>query len=468
MKSKTSWMRMGPALLALTLAACASVDPSPARQALQTQVAEALGSGVELAGDDLERNTRRVDALLAEPLSADAAVQIALLNHRGLQAALQRLGIRAAEQAQAGRMGNPGLRFGRLTRGDEVELETGLHLNLARLLALPWLRELEQQRSAAEQRELALQVLGLAAETRRAWVQAVAAEEGLRYQQQVREAAEAGAELARRMAQAGNFSALAHAREQSFYAEAALGLAQAERLRLSSRERLARLLGLWGDALARLQLPERLPDLPDAAREQPDIERLGLVQRLDLQAAQAKAEQTAAQLGLNRKTRFVNVFELGLERNRSNAEPTQRGWEIGIELPLFDWGDARVAKAEALYRQALHQVAATAIDARSELRETYGLYRHAHDIARHHRDEILPLRKRISEEQLLRYNGMLIGVFELLADARGQVAAVLAALEARRDFWLADADLRQALSGPVRPTLPAARTATESAPAAAH
>ena len=135
-------------------------------------------------------------------------------------------------------------------------------------------------------------------------------------------------------------------------------------------------------------------------------------------------------------------------RNSSNEAPTQRGWEIGFELPLFDWGGARVAQAEArLHAGACTAPRETAIDARSEVREAYGAYRTAYDIARHYRDEIVPLRKRIADENVLRYNGMLIGVFELLADARAQIASVNAAIEAQRDFWLAEADLDMALIG---------------------
>ncbi|MCK6435251.1 MAG: RND transporter, partial [Aquabacterium sp.] len=89
----------------------------------------------------------------------------------------------------------------------------------------------------------------------------------------------------------------------------------------------------------------------------------------------------------------------------------------------------------------------TAINARSEVREAYGNYRSAYDIARHQRDEIVPLKKRISEEQGLRYNGMIIGVFELLADARSQITSVNAYIESLRDFWLAQSDLDMALIG---------------------
>ena len=172
-----------------------------------------------------------------------------------------------------------------------------------------------------------------------------------------------------------------------------------------------------------------------------------------MQAARLATEQTARNLGLTKTTRFVDVLELGAVRNSSNEAPTQRGWELAFELPLFDWGTARVARAESVYRQSLARAAETAINARSEVREAYGAYRSAWDIARHQRDEIVPLRQRIAEENVLRYNGMLIGVFELLADARAQIAGVNASIGALRDFWLAQADLDMALVG--RPTFTA-------------
>jgi outer membrane protein TolC len=198
-----------------------------------------------------------------------------------------------------------------------------------------------------------------------------------------------------------------------------------------------------------------LPDLPEAPQDRPAIEAEAMGQRLDVQAARLAAEQAAQELRGIGGTRWAEGLELGWAHNSSNEEPRQTGWEIGIELPLFDDGRARVARAEALHRQALHRAAQAAIEARSELREAYGRYRLAYDIARHHRDERVPLAQRISEEQLLRYNGMLIGVFELLADARAQVAAVQASIVALRDFWLAQADLDQALVGKPMLTKPA-------------
>jgi len=430
------------------LAGCASFSPDGGFGDVRKTAKLHLGKDLVIAKSaaDQEAMAQRVGELLGKPLTAEDAVQVALLNNRGLQASFQELGITEAEVVQAGRLPNPGFSFGRSSKGDEREIERGLHFNLARLLALPLIKQMEARRFEQTQGMVAMSVLSIAADTRKAYYMAVGAEEGVRYMRQVKQAAEASAELARRMASVGNFNKLQQAREQGFYADATLNLARALQAQKATRERLTRLLGLWG-AQTRFSLPERLPDLPKEASDQPDIERVAMAQRLDVQGARLVAEQTAKNLGLTKVTRFVNVLEVGLMRNSSNEAPTQRGWEVGFELPLFDWSGARVARAEGVYMQALHRAAETAINARSEVREAYGNYRAAHDIARHHRDEIVPLRKLIAEENLLRYNGMLIGVFELLADARLQIASVNSAIEALRDFWIAQADLDMALIG---------------------
>lgn len=455
-----------PVLLlgALALSGCASLsspgdaDVAAVNQLTQPHTGQALAAEPLSPGALAER--------LREPLGADAAVQLALQNSRALQARLARLGITAAEVDAAGRLPNPGFSFSRLTRGDEVELERGWRINLARLLTLPLVQRAEQRRLQAEQQLAAADVLALAADTRRAWVSAVAAEAALAYRRQVLDAADAGAELAKRMQAAGNFNALARAREQAFAADARLGLARAESQRLAARERLVRLLGLSSAEAAALRLPERLPELPAAPRELAGAEALALSQRLDVQAARLRLEQASRQVEAGRINRFVSMLELGVVRNSSNEAPTQRGWEVTLELPLFAPGP--LPRAQALAREAAHDAADTGIRARSEVREAYGLYRGAFDIARQHRDELLPLAQRISQQQLLRYNAMLIGVFELLADARSQVAAVAAAQDALRDFWLAQADLDQALLGRATPALPQAGTAAPAPAAEAH
>ena len=440
---------------AAVLGGCASFSPDGGFAPVERIAKDRLGKDVQWARSDAGQDsiTQRVTELLSRPLTVDDAVQVALLNNRGLQASFQELGITEAEVVQAGRLPNPGFTFGRSSKGDEREIERGLHFNLGRLLAMPLINQMEARRFAQTQGLVAMNVLALAADTRKAYYNALAAEETVRYMLKVRQAAEASSELARRMEQVGNFNKLQRAREQMFLAEASTNLARAEQAQRATRERLTRLLGAWG-AQTQFTLPERLPDLPKTVLDLPDIERVALAQRLDVLGARQASELTARNLGLTRTTRFINVLELGVKSIGSNEGPTERGWEVGFELPLFDWSGARVARAEAVYMQSLHRAAETAVNARSEVREAYTGYRSAYDIARHQRDEVVPLSQRIAEENLLRYNGMLIGVFELLADARTQIAVVHGSIHALRDFWIAQADLDMALIG--RPTLAAA------------
>ena len=458
------------ALALFVLGGCATVSNDAGFGPVEQTAKDRLGKDVKWARFDADRDEidKRVAKLLEQPLSADDAVQIALLNNKGLQASFSELGISEADRVQAGRLPNPGFSFGRLTQGSSVEIDRSIQFNLARLLMLPTINQIESRRFEQTRGAVALSVLSLASETRKAYYLAVAADETGRYMLQVQTAAEAGAELARRQTQAGNWNKLQQAREQSFYADAALNQARSQLVITVARERLTRLMGLWGQQ-TQFRLPERLPDLPKAPNDLPDIEQTAMAQRMDVQAAKLGTEQVAKNLGLTRATRFINVLEAGAVRNSYNDAPTQRGYTISVELPLFDWGSARVAKAEAVYMQAVNRTAETAVNARSEVRGAYTNYRTSYDIARHFRDEIVPLQRRISEENQLRYNGMLIGVFELLADARSQITSVNGYIEALRDFWLAQADLDMALIGtPSMTTTPAASMSATDSGTAVH
>ena len=457
----------GAALAALALAGCASLSDDARFSAVEKAVKERTGADTKWARSDADVNTvrARVKELLAKPLGPTEAVQVALINNPGLQASYADVGIAEADLVQASRWRGPTFSFARLRRGDEVEIERGVFFDVLGLLTIPLSTRAADARLQATQNRAAGEGLGVALDTRKAWFQAVAAQETAKYMAQVKEAAEASAELARRMAAVGNFPKLTYMREQAFYAETTAQLARARHNEVAARERLARLMGVWGEDL-KFELPDRLPELPKGPREGgPDLEAQALAQRLDVQGSRHEAESLARSLGLTKVTRFVSLLEFGILSNSETGMERQRGWEIEIGLPIFDFGGARTARAERLYMQAVSRTIETAVQARSEVREAFSAYRTSFDLSRHYRDEIVPLRKRISEEVLLRYNGMLMSVFELLADSREQVAAVNAYIETLRDFWLAESDLQMALTGRSPGAIsPAART---GAPAAA-
>jgi outer membrane protein TolC len=449
---------IGLLLATAVLGGCATFSKDGGFNAVQTTAKDRTGKEVRWVKSDQDRQEvdQRVRELLQKPLSVDDAVQVALLNNRNLQAAYYELGVSEAELVQAGRLPNPRFSMLRAKNGDEYNIEQALTFNIFSLVILPKATEIERRRFEQTQRQVSFEVLRLANETRKAYYTTVAADQSERYMKQVMQAAESGAELARRMKQAGNWSTLDQAREQSFYADSALGYARAKQARINALEQLTKLMSL---ERREFQLPERLPDLPQAADESGNIEQTAMQQRMDLQTLKLQTEALANQLGLTRTTRFINVLEIGparvLEGERS--DPYKKGFEISLEIPLFDWGGARVARAEAIYMQAVNQIAQAAVEARSEVRESYTRYRTSYDIARHYRDEIVPLRQRIFEENQLRYNGMLIGVFDLLADAKSQVASVNSYIEALRDFWLSQSDLEMSLIG--KPTFSELRVA---------
>ena len=436
------------ATIGVALSGCATFSPERGITDVQLLTREHVGLQLTLPDDraDATLVNEAIKGLLSQPLTADAAVQLAVLNNPGLRASFYGLGVAESDLVQAGRLSNPVFSFSNTRSSEAQSIERTLLLNLLSLISLPLRQDVARRQFQSAQLELATDIVGLAGDTRKAWISAVAAQESVRYFEQVRMAAESGAELAGRMARVGNFNKLTHMREQAFYADATAQLAKVRHMAVVERERLTRMLGVSGTEV-RYELPDRLPDLPDAPVESVTAEQTALARRLDVQMARRSTAALAADLGLIRTTRFINVVEAGYTNESETGERRKNGYEIEVSVPLFDWGDAKLLRAEAIYMQSVHRMAQVAVTAQSEVRESYQGYRTAYDIARHYRDEIVPLRKRIAEENALRYNGMLIGVFELLADARDQVSSVNGYLEALREFWLARVDLELAISG---------------------
>lgn len=434
------------ALLASALGSCASLSRDGSEGEVRANASRILGQPLDDPSRlSPESRLQYQQVLLAEPLNVNEAVALALNNNPGLQRTFAELRMTEAEVIAATRLRNPGISLARLTQGGDREIDRAISFDLIGLLTLPVRGRIEKQRFESAKLDATRSILMLARDTRRAYFAAVAGTQRARYAADVQTAAEAGRELARGLAQAGNISRLDAAREQAFYAEATAQRARADAEALTNREQLIRLLGL-PDAAA-LKLPDLLPELPGAARELGNVEQQAMDQRVDVQIAKRSAENTAHALKLSKITRFVNVLDVGYQYNTFSAQPKETGFEVSLELPLFDFGTTRVAQAEAIYRRSLADVAETAINARSEARESYARYRTTYDLAKHYRDEVVPLQKQISDELLLRYNGMLISTFELLAQSREQIASTDAYLSALQDFWAAEADLASVLQG---------------------
>ena len=456
---------------ALILAGCASVNFDQAVSTANQTAGSFTGGKLELSRSDqqLEARSKLAADLLVKPLSRDDAVQLALANSPAVQTMLAQSWADMSAANQAARIANPLFTFERMTFGSELELGRLLSFGLLDLLTLPRRFAIAQSQIAQSQVQLSSSVIEQVTQTRQAWVRAVAASQTLQYADQINTAAEASAELAKRMQQVGNFNKLQRARQQVFYADSVAQLAAAQHSALAAREALVRLLGLTDAQATQLKLPDRLPDLPKGVRAPDIVSSTALEQRLDVQLARGQLDAAGKAQGLNLLTSLVDV-ELDIIRSTTfdngggvgQASP-KRGYELGIRLPIFDWGNARRDAMNAQSLAAANRYESTVRGATSQLRESYSAYRTAYDVARHYRDEIVPLRKTMAEENLLRYNGMLIGVFELLADTRDQISSVVTAINAYQQFWLADAALSASMTGKPTNMMMAAPAAAGSA-----
>ena len=458
--------RILAAMAPLALAACQSFSPDSGMSAVAQFASSELQKEAVAIRTEAEAKAARakVDELLARPLSADSAVQVALLNNRGLQAAFNDLFLAEAVAVEASLPPNPTISIARLVSRPEIEIERQITVNLLALATLPARSEIARERFRAAQLRAAESVARIAADARRAYYRAVAAQQTANLLAQSQAAALATTQLARRLGESGALNKLDQAREQVFYAELTGQLATARQRARSERERLVRLLGLWGNDLV-FRLPGALPPLPRQARALPLVEQEAIRRRVDLQMARIELLALAKSLGLSRATRFVSLLEINGRydsiRERESGERFSRsGFEVEFTIPIWDFGEARTRQAEQTYLAALNRLADKAVSVRSEAREAYRSYRATHEIARHYYGEVLPLRKIVSDETLLRYNAMQIDVFELLSETRQRIAAHVSATEALREFWLAEADLGAAIVGGGAPASGAAERMT--------
>lgn len=441
----------------LVLSGCANVNFEQSIAKTNEQAADFTQGQLVLARTQEQQaeQNRVATEILSKPLGQNDAVRLALVNSPDLQAILAQNWSDATQAAQTGRIANPVFTFERLRFADEIELGRLLSFGLFDLLTLPQRYKIAEQQMAQQQLRLTSNVIEQVTRVRQAWVKAVAAQQSLVYAKQVYLAAEASSELARRLQAVGNFSKLQRARQQIFYADATTQWAEAQHTSISAREELTRLLGLTTFQAEQLVLPERLPDLPAKPRSPDEISQMASKGRLDIQLARAELNAQAQAQGLNVLTSFTDI-ELGVrhdtvfDRAAGTSTPKQ-GYEVSLRLPLFDWGGNQREAMSAKTLATANRLEATVRAADSNLRENYSAYRTAFDVSKHYRDEVVPLRKMISEENVLRYNGMLIGVFELLADARDQIHSVMAAIAAEQQFWLADAALQASIIG--KPTV---------------
>jgi cobalt-zinc-cadmium efflux system outer membrane protein len=437
------------------LGACASVSPERGHDQVSSVVTERTGHKTrwEKGPPDDAQIADWVRKIAAEGLTRGRAVEIALVNNPGLQATYEELGVSQADMVQAGLLKNPafGLDLGfRLNNGKTDELRVSLVQDFLDLMVLPLRKQIAREEFEAATLNVANRALEVAAETEKAFVVAQADVELVAFRRTVLEGASAAADLSARQMDAGNVSELERATQTATYQQAKLDLAREEIDLLEARERVNRLLGLWGETTG-WRFAEPLPSMPGADPKLEHLETFAMSRRLDVAVAKRRAALLAKGVDLARSTRLVGRLDVGVDMHQDPNGPLLLGPNLVIELPIFDQRQAVIARLEAQRREMERRLQEVAIDARSEVRLAALRLSTGRDIVAHYREVLVPLRETVTKQALLHYNGMFLSAFQLLTVKQGEIDARRGYLEALRDYWVARAELARALGGSLPP-----------------
>jgi cobalt-zinc-cadmium efflux system outer membrane protein len=453
------------------LCACAGTSPAPAFRHVAARVQERSGQPIRWAQATPEdaQVDAAVRALLGRDLGVDAAVQIALLRNRTLVATYEELSISQADVVQAGLLKNPVLSAGvPAAEVDSVDppLIVGVAQDFLDLILMPARRSIAQAQLEATELRVADEVLAMQAQVRGAFFALQGAEQRAEMRRVVAETADAAATAAQAQRDAGNLSELDFETQRVLAEQARVDLARDEADVRAARERLSRLMGLWGDEV-RFTVPPALPELPPADPPLDRLEQLAVAQRSDLAAMRKEVEAIGRVLSLASSARWTGLITVGLDVTRLKDGRYSFGPNASLELPVFDQRQALVARLHAMQRQSQARLEARAVDARSEVREVRDRLLAARAVADRYRTVLVPLRERIVALAQERYGAMLLGVYELLLAKQSEVNTYREYIEAVQGYWGARSDLERAVGGRLAPwPSPPARAAAAPEPLA--
>jgi cobalt-zinc-cadmium efflux system outer membrane protein len=430
------------------MAGC-SLNPRGAFTDVESTVGRASGKRVSWirSGEEAAAAHNAVQTLLSRPLTADSSAQIALLNNRDLQARFEEIGISYADYIQAGLPKNP-------TVGGHIDFSRqgpatvySVAEDIVSLLLLPARKKIAAAQLETTKKRIASEVLGLAAETKTVFYTLQARQQLLGRLRLIVETNQAGAEIAKRQHDAGNITDLDLANQAAQYEQSRIDVTQTEAQIRSERERLNRLMGVWGQD-AHWTIGDSLPPIPGQEISTARLEQIAVTQRLDLAMARTNVDAVGMDLALRTSTRFVPVrIDLGLHGEKEPDSAQRRGPSVDLELPIFDFQQAAIARSEAQWRQAVNELHALAVDARSEIREARDLVLANRELANYYGKILLPQRVQIVNQTQLHLNAMQVGPLELLQAKERELDTERSYIDTWRDYWIAHAELERALWG---------------------
>lgn len=451
------------ALSSVAFAACASPAPKKAYADLEKIAGERLSIPPRLNAErgDMAIKERTTALLTQGPLTADKAVELALLNNPSLGEGAQEIAVARAELAQGSTLENPRVHYGIRKGGGETGYEWSVMMNFMDLAAMPLRRKLASGRYEQARLRVSHEVLSLASEVKASFYAAQAARRRAFLRETAYESFEAASELLDRQRKAGNINALEHAREKAAAEQAGVELARAAAEAEQAQERLTALMGVQD--MAPWNLDETVPAVPADEPPLAKLEETALRQRWDLDAARRDPAALKQALSINRIGMFGTV-SVGVDGEKGLGEPRGIGPAIEFSVPLFDQQRNTSARLQAEMRRSEFTVAALENRVRLEVRLARSSLVAARKSSERYRTAIIPLSRRVAAETLKQYNFMLMGVYDVLRTRREEFDAQREYIDSVRDYWTAWSELEHALGGRIPPELAALPAIPAAAP----
>lgn len=436
--------------LSMGLTACASQstqrDYSAVRELTETRAGLRLPEHQTEADDEAPSADLR--ALIQQPLSAESAIRIALLNNHSLRAELRDLGIARGQLVQASVW--PNLEFDAAMllpekSGNAIDWELGVGIDLTTLILRGQRAGIGEAEVEAARYRAAAAVLDLGFRVRTTYYAVQANRQRLELMQTALAAFAAGYETTRALHAAGNITALDLATEHAAYQAARIAVSEAEADLLDERERLNVLLGFHGTETA-WQVTLNLPDVPAKLPDQTRLESRAIEASLELAEARATLTAAGKRIGLAGNAGWLPDLTLGVRAERDDRE-----WSVGPSLsgslPFFNRQQGVVITSQAQLDQLRDRYLAMAVEIRAAVRAARNRAVSAQERARHYRELLLPARQEVLEQTVLQYNAMQVGVFQLLQARRDQLDTARMYIETLREYWQTRAELEQILAG---------------------
>lgn len=452
----------------LLLAGCASLPADRGLSEVRGMVKDRGGLGI---ADPAAETRTEVSTLLAEPLTAERAVAVALLRSPTLRREYAQLGLAQSDVLEASRLSNPTLSVSVLSSnvaGDRNQVGYGLVQNFTDLLFLSAKGRIARGDLARVKQEVAGRILELTSDVRQAYYRAASAGQVAQMREVVAHAAETSGELAKRFHDAGNINELEWKREQAAGTQARLDADAAKAEAAAASLELNALLGLRASEMT-WSLDAALP-LP-VADETPveELQKLALERRLDLAAKRAEVAQVADVRSLAGRLGWLGVVEVGIEGERETDGTRLLGPTFSLQLPIFNQGQASIARIDAMSDLVQAELAGLEAEVGISVATAYQTMLAARARADRHLRDLIPQREAIVARTQELQNFMIVGPFELLVAKQEEYDAYQSYLEAIRDYWVARAELGKAVGSrlPSDERIPGAKASAVRLPAKA-